>query len=367
MIVKVFGVSFQGPPLDSVLDHLSLDLDLANKSADIQQVPGCEEVFAFFDKEKANTDKQDHFYEGFAGIARELFEHEHWHRAARLLEKSSWLALEWERQNPGFFIHKGTLYYYWGMAAIMSGDLDAGYVLMHQAFREDIRTQGVQQPHTPAFAFATLEYEWGDPTFRDWSRSQAQFLERFLSLYRTRYNRPLQLSDFRARFLAGLSRLDTVFLFAYTLGRLLFLDRVPASSLQSDFAAQLELDLLLNLSLVSESAIRERGSQGNSFSLHATFLSSKSGLGLTQHQLQKEINGAFDQACDATFRSVLDGKFQLHNGNTLTGLSSDLAVAYGLRNYAAHNIMALPVISERFVEICQSLFDVLFLTVETLY
>jgi len=62
-----------------------------------------------------------------------------------------------------------------------------------------------------------------------------------------------------------------------------------------------------------------------------------------------------------------NGTFTFHDGSTLTGLAGDLAVAYGLRNYGAHQIAFAPAVQKRFEEIRQCLFNMLFLTVETLY
>ena len=68
-----------------------------------------------------------------------------------MMPKSLWQlalapALESESQNPGHKIHKGTAYYYWAITAILRGDIDKGYALMHQALEEDIATTGQKFP-----------------------------------------------------------------------------------------------------------------------------------------------------------------------------------------------------------------------------
>ncbi|MFB0534490.1 MAG: hypothetical protein ACETWR_05870, partial [Anaerolineae bacterium] len=264
------------------------------------------------------------------------------------------------------FIHKGTPFYFWGMAAISRGELDLGYALMHQALEEDIRTHNTDHPQTPAFAFAVLDYDNVNQAFRHWPLSLAEFLDGFLTSYCTSLNRTLQLDEFRTRFLVNPPSLDVVFLFAYTLGRFFLLDRGPDYALRSGFAGQLETNLLFDLILVIDATIRAHNPGQRSFSMHAVFLSGQAKLGLNQQMLQEQVNQAFESDFEAALTNLLDRGFRFRDGSSPSPIAADLAIAYGLRNYGAHNVSSMPAVWQRFLDMRQSLFNVLFLAVEVL-
>lgn len=352
MSFELLGINFtvfeQEPFVDQSFDRASLE---------------------FFDKANDDPAWHDHYFNYLAAFSNGFSQHELWHKAENFLQRTIQPALEWEKNHPGRFIHKGTAFYFWGMAAICRGELDMGYPLMHQALQEDIRTHQTGTPNTPAFAFATLDYDKQDQAFRVWTQHQAKYLEQFLANYRLAYTKGLALGDFRRRFLASPPSLDIIFLFTYALGKFFLFTGVPPYARQSDFASQLEINLLFDLLLVVDASIKVRNPnpQDNVFSMHATFLSNAAGLGLTQQNIQGEINLAFSNDFNRTLTDILGGAFRFQNGSTLTGLAGDLAIAYGLRNYGAHKLFAAPAVQQRFEQIRQSLFNVLFITVETLY
>jgi hypothetical protein len=175
------------------------------------------------------------------------------------------------------------------------------------------------------------------------------------------------VEDFRTLFLLNPPSLDIVFLFTYTLGHFFLLEQIPDYSLQNTFVGQLELVLLFEVALVIDAAIKKYNPTQNKFSLHATFLAQKGRLNLNQNKLQNQLNSAFQKDIASTLKDILEGKFRFQDGSDLSGLERDLAIAYGLRNYGAHNVTSIPIVWQRFIEIRQSLFNVLFFAVEVLY
>jgi hypothetical protein len=174
------------------------------------------------------------------------------------------------------------------------------------------------------------------------------------------------LSEFRAQFLITPPSLDVVFLFAYTLGRFFLLSTIPEYALHSGFAGQLETNLLFDLILVIDVIIRARNPNQRDFSMQAIFLSRQGGLGLNQYMLQQQVNPAFQNDIEATLTDLLDGGYRFQDGTRPSPMAVDLAIAYGLRNYGAHNVSSVPTVWQRFLDIRQSLFNVLFLAVEVL-
>ena len=320
----------------------------------------------FFDGAGASSSAQDAFFNNFTVIWRSLLNSGRLDEAESLWQMAVQLALTWERQHPGRFIHKGTPFYFWGMTAILRGDLDRGYALMHQAVEEDVRTSGSRYPDTPAFALVTLNYAKADQAFRGWVLLQAEFLAKLIKEYSVSYDGQLTLDEFRRRFLQNPPDRDTVFLFAYVLARLLRLKEVPDYALSNAFAAQLEMNLLFGIVLVIDSAIRAKNPAKEKLIDHIAYLSRKAKLGLSKKQL-RELNRRFRSDFDSTLSELLDGRFRFADGSVPPVRATDLAITYGLRNRAAHDMSSVPTIWQEFRKICQGLFNVLFLCVEVLY
>lgn len=364
------GEIFHIEDLDAPMDKAFLALYAAYLSnhpynwADFEKA-----ALEFFSGETgANASAQDKFFTNFTIIWRRLFNSRRLDDAESLWEMALRPALIWESQHPDNFIHKGTPFYFWGGTSILKGDLDRGYALMHQAVEEDVRTTRDQFPNTPAFALVTLNYAKVDQFFRGWVLLQAELLIELIKTYCTSHGRQLSLDEFRNRFLLIPPNRDTVSLFAYTLARLLRLQNLPGYALRSDFAGQLEMDLLFDIILVIDAAIKAKNPDDRArFRAHIAFLSDRAGLGIRQHlsQLNTEFNRPNN--FDSTLTAILDGSFRFNEGSVLSGLAGDLAIAYGLRNHAAHNVSSVSTIWERFSEIRQSLFNTLFLSVEVLY
>jgi len=364
----VGGQTFDLYDLDASIDKAFLDLYAAYLSkhpcnwADFEKV-----AIEFFSGTGANSSAQDNFFSNFTIIWRRLFNSRRLDEAESLWAMALRPALTWESQHPHNFIHKGTPFYFWGGTSILKGDLDRGYALMHQAVEEDVRTTEEQFPNTPAFALVTLNYAKVDQFFRGWVLLQAELLIELIKTYCTSHDKQLSLDEFRNRFLLIPPNRDTVFLFAYTLARLLRLQNVPGYALRSDFAGQLEMNLLFDMTLVIDAAtkVKNPNHQGM-FRSHAAFLSDRADLGLNWDDLG-HVNGKFNEDFDSTLAAVLDGSFRFNEDSILSGLAGDLAIAYGLRNHAAHNVSSVSTIWKRFPDIQQSLFNVLFLSVEVLY
>jgi hypothetical protein len=140
----------------------------------------------------------------------------------------------------------------------------------------------------------------------------------------------------------------------------------PDHSTVNPFAGQLELNILFDLTLVIDNAIKAKNPAHWKFIDHAECLLKAAASPLTNAQLG-EINRQFNNDFDVTLQSALAGRLALRDGTALDRIQSDVALVYGLRNYGAHNTSTASTVWNRFIEVQESAFRTLFATIEYLY
>ncbi len=324
-------------------------------------------ALTFFGNPSGSPDfeRDNRFFRNFAPIWERLVRARQYEEAERVWEHSLDAPLKWERANPGQYIHKGTPYYFWAVTAAEKGDIDKCYVLMHRAVEEDSRTEPELFKTFPAYTFVTLNPQPNQAYLHGVLR-QAQYVQTKLNGYCQSHQRRLAFGDFQRRFLEAPPSIDSVFLFTYTLARVMRLGFAPEHGLTTKFVSLLETQLLFDFVLVIDVAIFHRGSPSWKFSEHAKYLAAKASQPLADAHV-REIKAAFDNDIDRALGELLDLTFTLSDGTKLTPLQRDLAVSYGLRNFAAHKVTFVGVIAERFREVEQAVMNTLFAAVEYLY
>lgn len=266
-------------------------------------------------------------------------------------------------------IHKGSIYYYWGGTAVLNGELEKGYSLMHSALMEDRETHKHPNPKMPAYRFVYLDYNDPNQHFFDLLKNQGQFLESFFSHYTALSNSKLDGSAFRNRFLSAHPKPESVLLFAYTIARLFNQSKNLPFSPDNTFAGILDLNLLFDLALVIDSSIQAKFPEvGWQYFKLARCLSDRAGLDLSEAQLNF-VNE--EQQKPGNFANVvidlLNNSFRMKDGNKLSPLAADIAISYCIRNHAAHNIITQSLVPKHKLQLLEALFDTLFLTVDYLY
>ncbi len=267
--------------------------------------------------------------------------------------------------SSGLRFHKGSAYYFWGMSAILSGDIDRGYLLMHSALEEDIKTHRCVDPATPSYRLVVLDGQHPEQLFRPWVAALADSLDLRLRSYRNRTSRGLTIGEFRTRFLSDISVREAAFLLSFSLARL---KRTHESfpKQRGTFASQLFANILFDVCLVIDASIKSKNSSsGWTFFELASHLSSIAGLGVSKSELGS-VNGQFRQDFESALGHATLGTMRVGN-RVLSGLASSLAVVYGLRNRGAHAPASVPFVAENVDQLLAHTFDVLFLCVETLY
>jgi hypothetical protein len=320
----------------------------------------------YFDNNPTPFAAHDAYFNCFTVIWQTILETGRYEHAEHIWERALVPALEWERSHPQHRIHKGTPYYFWAMTALLRGDTDRGYILIHRAVREDVDSSREETPNTPGFALVSLNYENVHQAFRQWVLSQAAFLETLITDYNATQNRTLTLAEVRRRFLNNPPTIEALFLFTYCLARLMKLGTLPDHVTDNPFAGQLQLNLLFDITLVIDAAIKAKDNE-RYFPAHARTLLDAVGTPLTDNQLKDEINGQFNGDFDATLEAALNASLMVRPNQILTRLQCDVALAYGLRNHGAHNTGTAPTVWNRFPEVQTALFRTLFAVIEHLY
>jgi len=323
---------------------------------------------AFFDG-TSDPHKHNGYFGNFTGLWRQRLEAGRFQEAEAIWQLALNPALAWETQHRDLRIHKGTPFYWWGMTAILAGNLNKGYALMHQALEEDKRSFPDEYTRHPPFAFASMDYPKVEQAFRVWLLRQAEFLEGLIGEYNRMNSRSFDLEQFRKRFLKSTPTLDSVFLFSHAISHFLAIDNIPEYARKSPFAGQMEMNLLFDVLLVVDRAIREKNPMKSGFPTfldQAEFLAQKAQLRLTRDKL-REVNAVGKTDVGRKLTQILNREFTFSDGSTLGGAEIDVCVAYALRNYGAHNVEPLEEVWQRFGDVRQRCLNTLFLTVESLY
>jgi hypothetical protein len=265
-------------------------------------------------------------------------------------------------------IHKGAIYYYWGGTAIQNGEIEKGYELMNLALLEDEITYGEAKPGTPAYKYVYLDYTDTNQHFIYLLLELAYVIDKYLPIYKSLRKSNLDCITFRNRFIAAHPKPEVVLLLGYTLSRINQRLSYPQLLPENEFAGILDLNLLFDLTLVIDTSIRAKSNAGWQFFNLARCISNKSGLDLYQNRLEcinKELEKP-DNFADLVI-SLLNKSLTMPDRKLLSEIATDIALAYCIRNHAAHNIAPQKLVPQYTERLLQALFDVLFLTVDTFY
>jgi hypothetical protein len=284
----------------------------------------------------------------------------------RILDIGLQVAHEWEASS-GKRIHKGSGYYFAGMRDIILGDLDRGFLFMHQALVEDQRSGSSATPDTPALAFVTMNAAKMDQAFRQEVTRYADLVEGRLHAYRTAGRGTLTFDQLRAKAIARPSLLESLFSLVFAVARIVRLEQ-PAVAFTRDnqFADLLFGQIGFDLCLIIDQFLAEAFPRGGYFLDLATAYTTSATLGISRPDL-REANTGFGGDFRRTMADLLDGGYRLVGGATPNDLASDLMVAYGVRNRMAHGLTNEAIIEDRFEAIEHRLFFVIFSIAERLF
>ncbi len=329
-------------------------------------------IHKYFDKieEQKNREQlHDDLFNSFITIWNVILSQRNYGLGEWIWEKCVDFSHHWEEMHEGRYIHKGTPFYFWGMTAILRGDMDKGYALMHKALQEDVRRHGSVNPQTPSFAFVIADYKEKNQAFIDWPLIQAKYIEDRINLFNQFYQKNFSLNLFWEKITRSNLEKSIIYQFVLYITKFYDITRKPEYIYKGDFAGQLLLDLLLNLARVVDSIIHQKNPSEQNLFNHILFVNNAIDLNLNQlkmeyiNQKYKSIPNGFEN----TITSIIDNSFRFCDNSPLSDLAKPFAITYGIRNYAAHHIVSSPTIWENYEEIEKNMFFSLFICIDTLY
>lgn len=349
---------------ESYFHGCGLDVDMFRK-----------EALRFFDLNIINYGSHDSFFQNFTIIWQSFMIQGRYRDAEHIWNMAADIANEWESKHQDGRIHKGTPYYFWGGTCIASGDLERGFLLVHQALEEDRKTleENKQPPpnldsRTPAFAFVTLDYEKQDQFFLPIVKKVGEFLEKKLKEYRESNRGTLELSDLKKKFLENNGLRTVVFYFIFSILRLRnLLEKIDQKLTQNVFGSLLQVNIVFTFCLIIDNILKQSNPDKWKLRHHYIDLSSRLSVAFDDSRMNN-LRNAFDKSnFSKTLKELLKSQYRFQGGTTLKPIEEDFAITYGFRNFGAHRIEDQPAIYDNFEEIVTRVLYTLFYSIEKLY
>jgi hypothetical protein len=311
--------------------------------------------------------EHDAFFGRFTPIWMDLVRKRRYFEAISLWNSALLFSYRWEEKNKPNLIHKGTPYYFLGVTAILNNELENGFLLMHQAMKEDKRQSPTAAPKTPAYFFVTLDFKKQEQFFKPKVEEISDYLSKKITIYQKTRAGALTLDQFKAKFLECPDLAEEVFLFVYNLFQIHKMIFYTDKCLKKNtFSALIHAGVLSSLCLILDKVVENKNPLKGTRKL---YISNEVKLlsGLLTSSINDAavgtINGSFSTNFSTTLIEILHSKYVLN----LSKQDNDFALAYGIRNFGAHRIEDQPVIYDNFPALSQRLMNNLFFAVERLY
>ncbi len=317
----------------------------------------------------SKPDQQDDVFNALTPIFNSYVSSGLLDEAQNLWERLLKTTHDWEKESKRR-VHKGSLFYFWAQPAIVKGDIDTGFFLIHQAIEEDKKTSGENYIQSPAYKTATLNFLDEGQFLYNFVIKWRDFLSKNIDIYNYSYGKNLSLEDFNKTFLSFKPINETIYSFSHILAKFCKLSDTPQEIIKNSYASIFEINLLFNLILIIDAVLYYKNSANWRFKTLSNNLLCASGLNRNNKnngQYLSELLGLFEDNPDQTINNLLNREISLSDGYIPNGLECDIYLAYLLRNHSAHNLSSISSIWEKFGDIQQKIINVLFLSIEVFY
>ncbi|GEM_PF-2146262 len=333
--------------------------------------------FSFFDKYYRDDDRINEFFQELNGLCITIncgYSVLFFHNVINICE-------EWENKYPDKLIHKGTPYYFYGMMNILRGDLEKGIMLMHQAYKEDLKLNlpEASKKDLPAHLFISLSDKTENHLFGQYVREVINFLEEKIVLYNDRHTRWINLDTIRGKFFENAAYEDERFYFVYCIFRLHKLEMEIEKSIKKNAAASyIYSSYIFDLCSFIESFLKafyadytfhnKKGEiiKNPNFRMYIAKLCQESNEGLT---LDSDKMGRANTLVKSDFETTLtalleDNLKDPEYVSTPKLIENDLTLTYCIRNQTGHDVHSRGFYFENSSKIVQAILNSIFFLIE---
>ncbi len=300
-----------------------------------------------------------------------LLERGRYLQACDLWEERIAFAEQVEDGNPRGRVHKGTPYYFLGYTHIRHRDYHHGFLAMHKALDEDLKTHGAMTAATPAMAFVKLDFKRSDQFAAGWVEGLAKYVDNKLATYRAEWNGALTIDDLRTRFLQLDEFTEPAFSFVHQVS----LAREAEVSfdrklIHSNFGEMTLGTQLFQIALVTDETIGSRHTNPKEWHYfeRLLYLSSKVAGTLGLRAMLEDVSRATQppNPVSPVLQAILDGAFPFRTKGQPNSIQKDFLVSYLLRNRGAHSLESQGPLTVSYPEVLQRSLNPLFGAVEAL-
>jgi hypothetical protein len=352
-------------------EHMTPTSDISNAVQRLFGAPDWDAfekvAFDYFDQNRSDVNAHANFFGYFTPQWHQLCVFGNLTAAEALWRKVVMIARKWEKTTGGR-IHKGTPFYFWGGTALLNGNVDMGFLLIHEALNEDMFGEScgeISAEKLPAWHFVTLEDEAQEQYWKPLVNSLSVFLDERILAYNTRCSMALDQARFKGQFLRRRESREAAFFFVYSLWKFKHYIETTQDLNDSSFSILFQLDAILNLYVVLEGILK--GYYGGDKTLYSMIVefSSKHSLGVNQPpsgEKEPRINileKRFNDDPNGTISAALSYKL-----GDYTPIQTALSFARLFRNFVAHNIQSYPALQGQAFNLLQLALDAVFSVVE---
>lgn len=280
------------------------------------------------------------------------------------------ITLDWENKNKPITIHKGTPYFFLAYNCLENGDKDNGFTYLYNALEDDKKLPQLNYPqNAPAYLTAIMSDKPHNFMYSR-VRDQRLLLSNFLLKHKSEFPE-LKLIDFDKKFLSDINLADVVYFFVYNFHIIFDQDRnTNHIILQNEFSRLKVLDLFFNLGLIIDQVLSYAASNvGTTTSgmkdAVAWWANTK---GVNQNQFDTLIGTSNldlkSQTPDQVLPTILSNISRPTGGIPKEVYA--MLVAYKIRNHGGHNLNQQQILTSRYDEILNRLFNALFLAIQSL-
>jgi hypothetical protein len=290
---------------------------------------------------------------------------------AQIASTAVWLRIceevwKWENANS-VKLHKGTPYHFLAEEYLTAGNIDTGFLFVHNAVEEDKRLATLTAtPSTykncPAYLFASLVDDPNNSLYY-MVQEMKHFVVSFINSYTTTFS-AFTFNEFDTKFLRNDNLEDAKFVFVYNMYLLVQQSKLPPELSNNDFCRLRNLDILADLGIIIDKVLEQRFG-GDMMNANVEALSTLKGWLTTDELAQLKGNLRFKENPTTLIPRLLPLSLTF-NGNPVPKELVCTLIALRLRNYGSHTLKSQSIFYTQYSDLIQMIMHALFIAVKEL-